>query len=65
MRRAGKRKKASSRMSKVSGSGVSPRSRKMLDRSAANLKKGLASEPIDLSALRKPYINRATKRPRK
>jgi hypothetical protein len=29
---------------------VSARTRKMLDQAAANLKKGLASEPIDLSA---------------
>ena len=33
-------------MSKVSHSVISPRSRKMLDHSAANLKKGLASAPI-------------------
>jgi hypothetical protein len=45
-RRTGKRKKASSLMSKVSGGVISPRSRKMLDHSAANLKKGLASAPI-------------------
>ena len=34
----------------VSPQVLSARTRKMLDQSAANLKKGLASEPIDLSA---------------
>jgi hypothetical protein len=37
---------ASNLMSKVSGSVISPRSRKILDHCAANLKKGLASVPI-------------------
>ena len=42
----GKRKKSQSLMPKVSDGAISPRSRKILDRSAANLKKGLASAPI-------------------
>jgi hypothetical protein len=42
---------------------ISVPSLRMLDKSAASLKKGLASAPIDLSALRKAYVDRATKRP--
>lgn len=34
----------------VSPQAISPRSLKMLDKSVANLKKGLASAPIDLAA---------------
>lgn len=45
-RQTGKRKKTSSLVFKVSHSVISPRSRKMLDHSAANLKKGVASPPI-------------------
>jgi hypothetical protein len=37
----------------VSPDAISVRSLKMLDKSAANLKKGLASAPIDLSAFLK------------
>ncbi len=36
----------------VSPQAISPRTRQMLDQAANNLKKGLASEPIDLSAFR-------------
>jgi len=39
-------------MRKAPGVVISPRSRKMLDRSAANLKKGLASAPIAKSKKR-------------
>ena len=35
----------------VSPRAISPRALKMLDKSVANLKKGLASAPIDLAAL--------------
>ena len=37
----------------VSPEAISPRTLKMMDKSAANLKKGLASAPIDLSAFLK------------
>jgi hypothetical protein len=45
-RRTGKRKEASGRMSKVARGVISPRSLEILDHSAANLKKGLASVPV-------------------
>jgi hypothetical protein len=45
-RSTGKRKKASYLISKVSDSVISARCPEMLDHSAANLKKGLASAPI-------------------
>jgi hypothetical protein len=44
---------------------ISGRSLKMLDKSTAGLTKGLASEAIDVSALRKAYADRATKRLRR
>ena len=39
-------------MSKVARGVISPRSRRMLDQSAANLKKGLASAPVALTKKR-------------
>jgi len=45
-RRIDKRKKTVSVMPKVSGVAISRRSSKILDRSVANLKKGVASAPI-------------------
>lgn len=45
-RRTGERKKASSLMAKGSEAVISACSRKLLDHSAASLKKGLASAPI-------------------
>jgi hypothetical protein len=44
---------------------ISARYLKMLNKSAASLKNGLCSAPIDLSALRKAYVDRATKRPKR
>ena len=44
-KRIPKLKNLSGPMSQVSGGAISPRSRKMLDHSAASLKKGLASAP--------------------
>jgi hypothetical protein len=64
-KRIGKPTKTVGLMPKISGGTIFSRSRKILDHSAANLKKGLASAPINLSAFRKPYVNRATKRLRR
>lgn len=52
-------------MSKVSGGVISPRSCEMLDHSAANLKEGLASPPIDLAAFHKADVSPAAKRLRR
>jgi hypothetical protein len=45
-KRMGKPKKTDSLLRKVSDGALSRRSRRILDHSAANLKKGLASAPI-------------------
>ena len=47
----GKGKKVRGLMPKAFEGAISSRSRKMLDHSAANLKKGLASAPIELVPL--------------